>query len=272
MLGSFCPFVTGFGWSVSMVTYPSFPNNTNLQLCLPVSSSFPIFFFSYNVCVRVRYCHLQLQTCCHWLFSARTERIRYTMTRLFPRIHSLWWSYSFWEVGRGPIPPHMCSCGSWGLILSISVSSSPATGFPCPLSSYLLPAFSWRHADFRKWDSERYELTLTRWNLHEWGGKKSPIQAEHAHFPFFLAFGKSLKVSMFSITMEVLSHANTYILILHWSSCFSLESISLKLEWTTDLGCVSANPLAAKQSHKLTHTHAQRYLSTTCTCLVVLTR
>lgn len=46
-LGSLCPFVKGFGWSVSMVTYPSLPNNNSLQLCQPVSPSVSSFFLFY---------------------------------------------------------------------------------------------------------------------------------------------------------------------------------------------------------------------------------
>lgn len=87
-------------------------------------------------------------------------------------------------------------------------------------------------------------------------GKKFPIQAEHAQFPFFVAFGKSLKVSMFSITTAVLSHGNTsqwYFTdpaVSHWSA------FSYSFEGRTDLEFVSASPLPVNNNNLIhTHTH-----------------
>lgn len=63
---------------------------------------------------------------------------------------------------------HVCSCGSRGLILSISVSSSSALhlslsqGFPAHIISTFFLAF--HDAMQTKWDSEHCELNVTSRN------------------------------------------------------------------------------------------------------------
>lgn len=59
---------------------------------------------------------------------------------------------------------------------------------------------------------------------------------------------------MFSITMEFLSHGNSSVLIFHWPSSFSLESISLKFQCATDL---KAHCLSKPTHIYPQHAHAQ---------------
>ena len=133
---------------------------------------------------------------------------------------------------------------------SVHVSSSSAIHWVS------LPASSWlfvppcRIEDIRFWkrwvkiNKLKTDIFTNEVEIH------SPSRQNMLSFHSFLHSENLSKLSMFSITVEALSHGNTSISLLFWSSSFLLQSISVNFQiWTCQLMPVSCSDASMDNKH-----------------------
>lgn len=133
---------------------------------------------------------------------------------------------------------------------SVHVSSSSATHWvSLPASSWLfVPPCRIEDIRFRKrWvkiNKLKTDIFTNEVEIH------SPSRQNMLSFHSFLHSENLSKLSMFSITVEALSHGNTSISLLFWSSSFLLQSISVNFQiWTCQLMPVSCSDASMDNKH-----------------------
>lgn len=123
------------------------------------------FFFKFHAhCVcACAFCNPLIWACCCRLYSVKLKLNTCKFTPLLLYIRSLWR-----RKKKSKTPARACAQVEVEDRLGPSLLHLPLpqTSLPRPLSSYILPGFNLElTTPLRKWVSERFELTMTSWNL-----------------------------------------------------------------------------------------------------------